>query len=147
MVTPFATAPGQGDRFVFLGHDFAELATGARTGGAFGLHEIVQRRGGEPPLHVHRREDEAFYLLEGRMTFFVGDRELAAEPGTLVFCPRGVPHSFTVDTDEARLLQLCAPGGLEAFFSSWRERPFDPEAMAAAMAEYGVEIVGPPPGR
>ncbi|MCA1701030.1 MAG: cupin domain-containing protein, partial [Actinobacteria bacterium] len=66
--------------------------------------------------------------------------------GWFVFLPREVPHSFTVDGDgEARVLHLSSPAGLEEFFRDWGERPLDAEAMARALAPYGVEFVGLPP--
>lgn len=146
MATAFARSGKEAPSFPFLGHDFAELATGAGTGGAVCVHEILQRAGGEPPMHVHHREDEVFYVLEGRMTFHVGGRTLPAPAGTLVFLPRGEPHGFTVDTGEARVLQMCTPGGIDRFFAEWGDRPLDVPAMAAALSEHGVEITGPPPG-
>lgn len=95
---------------------------------------------------MHHREDEAFYVLDGAMTFHVGEQRLAAPPGSFVFLPRDVPHTFTVDGDgEATVLQLCSPPGLEEFFRDWGERPLDVEAMARALAAYEVELVGPPP--
>jgi quercetin dioxygenase-like cupin family protein len=143
---PFVVDPDAGERTEFLGHTFVFKAGAADTAGAFSVIEIVQRRGGEPPLHVHHREDEAFYLLDGAMTFHVGDARLAAGPGAFVFLPRGVPHSFTVDGDgEARVLQLCSPPGVEEFFRAWGDRPLDVGAMAQALAAYDVDVVGPPP--
>jgi quercetin dioxygenase-like cupin family protein len=149
---PTAAAPprvvpaGTGDSVEFLGHTFVFKAGADDTAGAFSVIEIVQRRGGEPPLHIHHREDEAFCVLEGEMTFHVAGERLAAPAGSFVFLPRGVPHTFTVDGDgEARVLQLAAPPGIERFFREWGDRPLDPHAMAAALAPYGVELVGPPP--
>lgn len=143
---PFAIHPGEGDRTEFLGHTFTFKAGATDTAGAFSVIEIVQRRGGEPPLHVHHREDEAFYLLEGEMTFHVGGERLPATAGSFVFLPRDVPHTFTVDGEgEASVLQLCSPPGLEEFFRDWGNRPLEAEAMAQALARYGVELVGPPP--
>jgi len=143
---PFVLHRGGGDCTDFLGHTFSFKAAASDTAGAFSVIEIVQRRGGEPPLHVHHREDEAFYLLEGEMTFHVGEQRLQARTGSFVFLPRDVPHSFTVDGDgEAKVLQLSSPPGIEQFFRDWGERPLDVEAMAQALAGYGVDFVGPPP--
>lgn len=145
---PYLLDREAGDVVDFLGHRCWFTAAAATTGGAFSVLEIVQRRGGEPPMHVHRREDEAFYVLSGAMTFFLGDERLAARAGSFVFLPRDVPHSFTVDGDgEARVLQLLSPPGMEEFFRAWGSRPLDVDAMAAELAPYGVEIVGPPPAR
>jgi quercetin dioxygenase-like cupin family protein len=137
---------GEGQTVEFLGHTFEFKAGAEDTAGAFSVIDIVQRRGGEPPLHVHHREDEAFFVLGGEMTFHVGDERLPASAGSFVFLPRDVPHTFTVDGDgEARVLQLCAPPGVERFFREWGDRPLDPAAMASALEPYGVELVGPPP--
>lgn len=139
---PFAIQPREGASTEFLGHSFSFKAGAGDTAGAFSVIEIVQRRGGEPPLHVHHREDEAFYVLEGEMTFHVGEQRLPAPAGSFVFLPREVPHGFTVDGEgEARVLQLCSPPGLEQFFREWGERPLEVEAMAQALARYGVEFV------
>ena len=70
--------------------------------------------GTEPPLHVHAHEDEAYLVLNGRMTFQVGDERIDAEPGSFVFLPRGVPHGFAVRSEVARAVLLLTPGGLEA---------------------------------
>ena len=144
---PYVIPPGEGDRTEFLGHTFTFKAGASNTAGVFSVIEIVQRRGGEPPLHVHHCQDEAFWLLDGAMTFRIGKARFPATAGSFVFLPRGVPHSFTVDGNgEARVLQLSSPPGLEEFFREWAERPLDVEAMAQALAPYGVELLGPPPG-
>src|SRR5262245_10005156 len=73
------------------------LATSEDTQGQFALIEMVARKGNVPPRHVHHREDETFYVVEGEMTFSVGEQTIKAGPGTMVFAPRGIPHSFTID--------------------------------------------------
>jgi quercetin dioxygenase-like cupin family protein len=125
------------------------------TGGALGLLEgSFYHRGFGPPLHVHSREDEAMYVLEGRIRFRLGDDEFVAGPGTWVWQPRGVPHTFRVESDSARALVMFTPGGLERMFEEGGvpagdsteppEQPEDPEAAAALAKRYGFDVVGPP---
>ncbi|HXF56431.1 MAG TPA: quercetin 2,3-dioxygenase [Actinomycetota bacterium] len=132
------------------------LAGADSTEGAMGVWEWRGTSAGNPPLHVHHREDEAFYLLEGRITFEVGEERLHASAGDFVFAPRDLPHRFAVESAEARMLVLVTPGGFERFFAAVGrpaessglpplERP-DPEALARAAAPYGVDILGPPIG-
>src|SRR5438270_8161368 len=80
------------------------LATGEETQGQFALMEQCARKGNVPPRHIHHREDETFYVIEGEMTFSVGDQTIQATPGTMVFAPRDIPHSFTIDSEQVRML-------------------------------------------
>lgn len=121
------------------------------TGGTFALGEALVRPGGEPPLHVHAREDETFYVLEGEVTFQRGHERIDARPGDAVLMPRGVQHGFAVHSPTARLLQAFTPGGLERAFRALSApaptgppNPEDIEAMTAEFAGYGVEFTGPP---
>ena len=124
------------------------------TGGALGLVEGSFYRGFGPPLHVHSRDDEAFYVLEGQIRFRQGDDEFVAGPGTWVWGPRGVPHAFKVESESARALVLVTPGGLEQMFEEGGvpaadspeppEQKYDPEAAAAMSKKFGFEVVGPP---
>lgn len=131
--------------------------TGDQTGGRFGLVEAHERKGSGPPWHVHEREDEGYYVLEGEYTFFVGDDRIPAPAGTWVFCPRGIPHTFRCETGMARSLMIISPGGFERFFLDAFGRapeygmppatpaPPDLDGIAAHAARYGVTITGPPP--
>jgi quercetin dioxygenase-like cupin family protein len=92
------------------------LATGEDTQGQFALIEAVVRNGNAPPQHIHRREDEIFYVLEGELAVSVGDRTTKAVPGTMVFLPRNVPHSFTVESEQVRMFILITPSGFEGWF-------------------------------
>src|SRR5918994_6396344 len=100
----------------YLGCLFTVLAASEETGGQFGLIESLSPKGTEPPRHVHSREDEAFHLLEGEITFYIGEENYEATPGMFVSAPRGIPHSYTFETDVIRMLVLVAPGGFEEFF-------------------------------
>lgn len=107
----------QDEAIWFLRSLLTVKATGETTGGAFDLVEELIPPGFSPPPHVHHREEESFYVISGRMTFVCGDRTIAAEAGTLVVLPRGVPHTFQVEgTEPARTLMLATPAGLIGFF-------------------------------
>lgn len=122
--------------------------------------ESLAPHGDSPPLHVHHTEDEIFHLLEGDLRFRVGDRELVAGPGETLLAPKGVPHSYRVESDEARWLVITARGDFERLVRSFSRLAGRPElpapappptpdqaaALAAACAEHGIELVGPPLG-
>jgi quercetin dioxygenase-like cupin family protein len=88
-------------------------ATAADTGGQMTIVEVTEPPGAEAPLHVHRREDEAFYILEGSATIQVGDEKFDAGPGDYAFGPRDIPHRYTVGDEGCRMLFICTPGGFE----------------------------------
>jgi mannose-6-phosphate isomerase-like protein (cupin superfamily) len=115
------------------------LVNGAETGGAFSLWESVQAPGSEPALHVHHGSDETFYILEGKMRFLVGDQVIDAGPGDVVFGPRGIPHTFRI---QSPFRQLGAPAAsLE--FSGEAAPPFESDLpkMIALSKQLQVEIV------
>jgi quercetin dioxygenase-like cupin family protein len=115
--------------------------------------EVTEPAGMEAPLHVHHRDDEAFWILEGTVTFKVGGASFDAGPGDFAFGPRGVPHRFTVGEGGCRMLMILTPGGLEdlvrAMSTPARERTLppegeptpDPDEMQAAARAHGCEVV------
>jgi quercetin dioxygenase-like cupin family protein len=147
------------DRSVwYSGSLFTFLATGEETQGQFALMEVIARKGNAPPPHLHHREDETFYVLEGEATFSVGGRTIKATPGTMVFLPRDVVHSFAIESDQMRVLVLVAPAGLEEWFKEFSvpapaltlppatEVPYSEiQKMLAAAPRYGLEFVMPKP--
>ena len=113
----FAALTEDGETTWFLQNRMTIKATAKSTGGAYGLVESWIPAGASPPLHIHRREDEAFWVMEGTVTFRAGDETITARPGSFVFLPRDVPHTFVVDGAEpAHILTLLTPGGGEQFF-------------------------------
>jgi quercetin dioxygenase-like cupin family protein len=86
-------------------------ATGADTGGQMTIVEMTEPPGSDAPLHVHHREDEAFWILEGSATFQVGDATIEARAGDYLFGPRDIPHKYTVGDAGCRMLFICTPGG------------------------------------
>lgn len=141
------------DAFWWQGGLYRMKARAADTGGALGLVEASLYRGFGPPLHVHRREDEAFYVIEGEIRFRQGEDEFVADPGTWVWGPRDIAHTFMVESDTARALILVTPGGFERMFeiggvpvSESSEPPvheYDPEHTAAISQQFGFEVIGP----
>src|SRR3712207_2243086 len=92
--------------------------TGKETGDLYSIVEVLEPQGARAPLHLHRKEDEAFWVLEGEMTFHIGDETIKARPGSFVFGPKDVHHTYTVDSGPARLLFLLSPAGFEGFVRS-----------------------------
>ena len=142
--------------FRFLGIPTAVRAASETTNGAFGLIEHwMMPPGFASPYHVHRLEDEAFYVLDGEIAFVCGGKWMTAGPGTYVFGPRNIPHGFKVVGDAAaHMLLLCAPGGFEKFVLDLGEpepapgvppAPPDMATLMATAAKYQIDILGPLP--
>jgi quercetin dioxygenase-like cupin family protein len=122
--------------------------------------ESLAARGDSPPLHVHRDEDEVFHVVDGELTLLVGQEPIRLGRGETRLAPKGVPHTYRVDSDRARWLVVTSGGGFESFVraaSRPAERPDLPEASGPptetqlrAFAEladaHGIELVGPPLG-
>lgn len=123
---------------------------GAENGGAFALGEVTLKPGDEPPLHIHAREDEAWYVLEGRIQFLRGFERIVCEAGESILLPRGVQHGCAVLSPSARILHLYTPAGIESAFQSLSspldQKPpvFSPEQITAAFEQRGVTFIGPP---
>ncbi len=133
---------------------FKIKARSERTGGALGLVEANFYGGMGTPLHVHRAEDEAFYIIDGEIRFKQGDEDSVAGPGEFVFGPRDIPHCFKVADGGAKALVLMTPGGLEQMFieggvavtdpGNPPGREYDLERVKALSQKYGFEVIGPP---
>jgi quercetin dioxygenase-like cupin family protein len=128
---------------------------GEQTGEALSVVELVGRRADMPPLHVDSRNHETVYVLAGGMSWFVSDRQLALGEGQAAFIPRGAPHAYRIESEQARWLVINNPAGFERFLRAASEpapddelpppgRPADPAAVVQLAAEYGIEVLGPP---
>jgi quercetin dioxygenase-like cupin family protein len=106
---PFWLDMDGGDTVQFLDQVYRMKASGAQTGGLFGLVEVSTPQGSGPPPHVHEREDEAFYVLEGSYEVTVGNDRFDAREGWFIFVPRGVPHGYVVRAAPARHLGFRIP--------------------------------------
>ncbi|HEX4752625.1 MAG TPA: quercetin 2,3-dioxygenase [Solirubrobacterales bacterium] len=155
-IAPIVAGPGEGEALWFLGILATVKSSAATTGGAVAVIEHLAPRGAGSPLHVHSREDEWFYVLEGELTLWVDGETIQAPAGSFVFGPKGIPHTFIVSSDEARFLLVSEPAGFEQFMRAVGEpaerleipppatEPPDVAALTAAAAEFGIAITGPP---
>ncbi len=153
---PIALGPGEGEALWFLGTLGLLKATNETTAGRVAVIEQLAPMGSGSPLHVHRNEDEWFYVIDGELTFWVGGRVINAPAGSFVYGPRDIPHTFTVSSEQARFLLVTEPAGFEAFMRACSEpaarreippaptAPPDMNAMVELAAQHGIEIVGPP---
>ena len=148
--------PGQGAAFSAAGDIYRVLASGDQTGGVYALSEIRVSPNNGPPPHVHSREDESFFVLEGEVTFQIGNETIVAKPGTFIQGPRGIPHFFRNNgRTAARMLAFVAPPGFERFINEFAQPvpsfdspaiPVDQkeiEKIVAAAPKYGIEILPP----
>ena len=144
------------EQFRFLGLPTVVRASRETTGGAFGLIESWDMPPGfGTPYHVHRNEDESFYVLDGTLAVVCGGAWMTVPAGTFVFAPRNIPHGFKVVGDRpASLLLLASPGGFENFVRDLSEpepapgespAPPDMAKLMATAAKYDIEILGPLP--
>jgi quercetin dioxygenase-like cupin family protein len=151
----YVLAEDEAEAIWFLGTLATVKASADRTGGALSVVEFTHPPGFATPPHVHRATDEGFYVLEGAMRGSCGDRTWHATPGSFVWLPRGVPHSYAVDGEETlRSLAITLIAGFERFVAEAgepaRERalplPGEPdiEKLDAAAAKVGIEHLGPP---
>ncbi len=137
-----------GERLSWMGEPTLLKITGEQSGGLYAMAEIVSTPEGFVPLHVHRREDEAFYVLDGEVTFTIGDQVVEAGPGSFAFGPRDVPHRYTVLTPTARMLMLFSPAGFEGFIRETSDPAdtrtpdeMDFDKIMEAAARYGAEML------
>ncbi len=152
---PFLLRPGEGASVWSLGGRFTAKLTASEAEDRFALVECLAFQSTEPPLHIHHREDEAWYVLDGKMTFYVADQVVEATAGCFVFAPRGIPHTFTVDVEPTRVLVFASPAGFEHFALELGQPATDdnppadlavpsPEVLGPVAERYGIEVVGPP---
>lgn len=129
-------------------------AAGEHTAEQFSLAEQVMPQHMCTPIHVQPDEDELFYVLQGRMTFYLDGRIIPATPGSVIGIPRGAAHGFRVESETARFLVLNTPAGHERWFRAAGEpaasrtlppHPPDGERITEATNAFGITVVGPFP--
>ena len=155
-----ACGPGRGRGTWAMGSLFEHLAGPQATGGSLGVALVTQPPGIATPLHRHQHEAEAFYLLEGQMTYVAGEETYELAAGWFMYLPKGVLHAFRIRGEQpARFLALTVPGGLLHLYdevgvpAAARRIPEAGEGRSMseeisrwnqAGPRYGLEVIGPP---
>ncbi len=150
-VRGFGLEPDGGELLSWMGEPTMLKVTGQDTGGLYTVAEIITTPEGLVPLHVHHREDEAFFVLDGEVTFSVGDDVFDAGPGGFAFGPRDVPHRYIVRSASARMLMVFSPAGFEGFIRETSEPSdsletvtlddIDFDLIVAAAERHGAEVL------
>jgi quercetin dioxygenase-like cupin family protein len=144
--------PGEGKTISVLGDKYNFKAVAKDTAGAYGLWEMTALAAapGTPP-HIHEREDEAFYVLEGELTFQIGERTVQAAAGTFAFAPRGIVHKFSnPGSKAAKALVIVSPAGFEKALDEMSavapggDQPPEMDKLLVIANKYGLKIVGVP---
>jgi len=154
--SPTIRKPSEGRTIAVVGDVYRFLATGEETDQKYAMWEAIVPPGGGPPPHIHSREEESFYVLEGEITFTVGEENFLATPGTFANMPVGSLHSFKNESDKtARMILSVAPAGLEQMFfefgvpllegSTEAQPPTQEEIdkLLQIAPKYGIEIKVP----
>jgi quercetin dioxygenase-like cupin family protein len=155
--TGYVLPPDDGRAIWFLDALLTWKATGASTDGQWELVEQLGPHGFGPPVHSHDRESEGFYIIEGELSFILGEERLSAPAGSFVYIPPAMKHAFVVESSQAKFLTFVTPAALEAFLDELSvpaaarrlpgplAEPLDVERFAAAAAKHGQKVHGPPP--
>jgi quercetin dioxygenase-like cupin family protein len=146
---PIVLRPGEG-RSIDLGNfTMSVKATAEQTNHAFTLLEADEPPGFGPPMHIHRKAAEAFYVVSGEYFIFVNDQEYACPAGSFIFIPAGVPHGFRVGPQPSRKLNLYTPAAMIGYFeelsAALAKGEADPDALTQIADRHGMDVIGPVP--
>src|SRR5688572_7630005 len=122
----FHRSSGSGRSYWGPGDLYTFLVTGAESNGAYFAMEAVVPPGGGPPMHIHKNENETFYVLEGHCTFHLDGKEVVGGPGDFVNIPIGTRHFFhNASSEPVRMVLTFTPSGIEKFFEETLEEAHD----------------------
>jgi quercetin dioxygenase-like cupin family protein len=143
---PIVLQPDGGKLLDVLGDIVTIKVTGEDTDGVYTVVQTVSPPQGGPPLHVHHREDEAFYVLEGEFEIQCGETKIQAVPGSFVLAPREIPHTFrNINSGSSKVLIIVTPAGIEKFFEELSELasqgPPDIEKVKEIAHRYEIELM------
>jgi mannose-6-phosphate isomerase-like protein (cupin superfamily) len=155
MQSPALIVRDEGAKFRFLNTLYTAKINSEQTNGLFTAMEFLAPRNVGPPLHRHDAEDELFYIVDGELWLSCGDVQAVHETGAVVWLPRGLPHTFQVRSETARVFQVSTPGGFERFVNALGEptdqpglpapEPIDAAHAAEVCGQFNIQVLGPPP--
>jgi mannose-6-phosphate isomerase-like protein (cupin superfamily) len=132
-------------------------ATGKETNGKYCIIELYATKEGSPPWHVHHREDEGFFVIDGEFTVSIGDKSFKATRGDYLLAPKNIPHKYTVESPgHARILMICSPAGFEDAVRAMstpalslvpphpKEADIDFDKVSDILGQFGLEFVDAP---
>ena len=149
---PMLTNREKENSYWYIGHLMSLLVTSKETEGAYALLRATERRGLEPPPHIHTKEDETFLILDGKVVYTVGDKTFHAKKGDVMFLPKNIQHSFKIQSEKLETLILLTPGGLENYFVEMSQPaeklqlpplpkgPPDIKKLVATASKYGIKF-------
>lgn len=150
----YVSRAGTEQRLAWIGGSVHHIILdAAATDGRLTAVRSTMRAGAASPVHVHDHDDETVFVLAGRGIFWVGDQRWELGSGDTAFLPRGLPHTYRFASEDAELLTICNPSGMEDFFraAGWdlaRPQPddwaIDMKSLAQAAAATGQRLLGPP---
>lgn len=153
MKNAFTVAHGEGDAYWFNTTLVEVKATGEQTNRVFSLVQVLSPPGSETPLHINNNEEVTYYVLEGELTFTVGEKTIKGLPGSCIYVPRQIKHKFKIEgSSPARMLNMYTPAGREQLFIEMSmpadeyKLPsgpikFDMDRLITTAQKYGVEIL------
>ena len=151
-LVPLLTERKKENSYWYIGHLMSLLVKTEETGGRYSLLRATERKGLEPPPHIHTKEDETFLILEGNVVYTVGNQTFHAKEGDIMFLPKNIKHSFKIKTEKLETLILLTPGGLEKYFVEMSipakelqlpplpQGPPDIKKLIATASKYGVKF-------
>jgi len=143
---PIVVVPGGGDNLLIAGGSFIHKVSSADTNNVFSVIEIVTPPGKGVALHVHEKEDELVYLLQGEIEVTLGDQSMKAVPGVMALLPRGIPHGFTnVGDTPSIVVDTILPGAFDNYFvemaALYRSGEPSQEAIDALSDKYSIKYL------
>jgi len=155
LLKPLLINRSKENSYWYIGHLMSLLFTSEQTDGQYALLRATERKGLEPPPHTHTKEDETFLILEGEVTYTVGNQTFNAKAGDVMFLPKNIQHSFKIKTETLETLMLLTPGGFENYFIEMSDPagelqlppmpqgPPDIAKLIATASKYGIHFAKP----